>query len=195
VPAEPAPTATSPRFEDPRLLDAAERVLRDAGWDAFSLERVAEAAGLSRVTAWRMGATKDTLISALVDRVALDYQGALWPVLTGRGDAATRIRGGLNALCDVIDRHLPLLMSSDTVFHRDNNHALEFNAPFVRMITDGQGDGSIPPVKDPEELACTLFNTVCWSYVHLRGRHDWPAKRARSSVTRLVLHGLLESAP
>lgn len=195
MPAEAAsPPAAAPRFEDGRLLDAAERVLRDVGWEAFSLERVAEAAGLSRVTAWRMGATKDALIDALVDRVALDYQSALWPVLTGHGDAATRIRAGLHALCEVIDRHLPLLMSSDTVFHRDNSHALEFNAPFVRLIIDGQADGSIRAGRDPDEAACTLFNTVCWSYVHLRGRHRWTAKKARTAVTDLVLNGLLPAA-
>jgi AcrR family transcriptional regulator len=191
VPAQPATPTGAPRSEDARLLDAAERVLRDVGWDAFSLERVAEAAGLSRVTAWRMGATKDGLINALVDRVALDYQAALWPVLTGRGDAAGRIRAGLFALCDVIDRHLPLLMSSDTVFHRDNTHALEFNAPFARLIADGIADRSVPPDTEPDDAACALFNTVCWSYVHLRARHRWGPKRARTAVTGLVLNGLL----
>lgn len=195
MPAEPVSTSgAAPRFEDGRLLDAAERVLRDVGWDAFSLERVAEAAGLSRVTAWRMGATKDALIDALVDRVALDYQSALWPVLTGPGDAATRLRAGLHALCEVIDRHLPLLMSSDTVFHRDNSHALEFNAPFTRLITDGQADGSIRAGQNPADAACALFNTVCWSYVHLRGRHRWTAKKARTAITDLVLTGLLAPA-
>lgn len=177
-------------FDDARLLDAAERVLRDVGWQAFSVERVAEAAGVSRVTAWRMGATRDALIDALVDRVALDYQAAMWPVLTGRDAAATRLRCGLNALCDVVDRHLPLLLSSDTVFHRDNSRALSFNAPFARLIADGRLDGSVPGTDDPDDVACTVFNTVCWSYVHLRGRHGWAPERARASVLGLVLHGL-----
>jgi hypothetical protein len=82
-------------------------------------------------------------------------------------------------------------MPSDTVFHRDNNNALEFNAPFARLVVDGNSDGSISAVADADDVACTLFNTVCWSYVHLRGRHGWPTGRARNAVTGLVLNGLL----
>ena len=53
-------------------------------------------------------------------------------------------------------------------------------------------DGSLaPPGADPAEAAELLFNTVCWSYVHLRGRHRWPAERAKHGLRRLMTPGLV----
>ena len=34
------------------------------------------------------------------------------------------------------------------------------------------------------------FNAVAWTYVHLRGRHGWPADETRRSVVALVLNGV-----
>jgi hypothetical protein len=47
------------------------------------------------------------------------------------------------------------------------------------------------PGGDPAEAAELLFNTVCWPYVHLRGRHRWPAERARHGLRRLMTPGLV----
>jgi hypothetical protein len=48
--------------------------------------------------------------------------------------------------------------------------SINFNEPFARLF--GIADGRLgPPGGDPAEAAELLFNTVCWSYVHLRGRH------------------------
>jgi hypothetical protein len=65
--------------------------------------------------------------------------------------------------------------------------AVEDIAPFARLFEDGIADGSLTlPGGDPAEAAELLFNTVCWSYVHLRGRHRWPAERARHGLRRLM---------
>ncbi len=106
------------RVQDPRLLAAAQRVLEDAGWQGLTIEAVAEAAGLSRVTAWRLGATREALVASLIDELDQDYRRVMWPVLVGPGTARERMDGALEALFDVIDAHLPLLLASDTIFHR-----------------------------------------------------------------------------
>jgi hypothetical protein len=31
---------------------------------------------------------------------------------------------------------------------------------------------------------------TAWPYVHLRGRHEWPAEQARSTVVGVVLDGI-----
>src|SRR6266540_2673195 len=103
---------------DPKLLDATMAVLGDAGWDSLSLERVAERAGLSRVTLWRQGVTKEVLVGALLERLSQDYVTAMWPVLTADTNGRGRLALALDALCDVADRHLDLLLISDEVFHR-----------------------------------------------------------------------------
>jgi AcrR family transcriptional regulator len=177
--------------QDARLLAAAQRVLADAGWQGLTVEAVAEAAGLSRVTAWRLGASREALVATLLQRLAEDYREAMWPALVGPGDARQRLDRALEALFDVIDAHLPLLLASDQVFHRAHTAQVNFNEPFTRLFEDGAVDGSLmPPGGGPAEAADLLFNTVCWSYVHLRGRHSWQAARARQGLRALITPAL-----
>jgi len=46
------------------------------------------------------------------------------------------------------------------------------------------------PGDGPAESAELLFNTACWSYVHLRGRHRWAPARARQRLLALLGPGL-----
>jgi AcrR family transcriptional regulator len=191
---QPGPGEPQP-VQDARLLAAAARVLEDAGWQGLTVEAVAEAAGLSRVTAWRLGASREALVATLLRELAVDYREAMWPALVGPGNARQRLDRALDALFGVIDAHLPLLLASDQVFHRAKAEQINFNEPFARLFTDGTADGSLaPPGGDPAPAAELLFNTVCWSYVHLRGRHHWPAERARQGLRRLITPAL-EAVP
>ncbi len=181
---------------DTRLTAAALELLAEVGWDGLTLERVAERAGISRVTAWRQGVTRESLVGALLDRLGEDFRDTLWPVLTAPGSGADRLRLGLERLCDVADRHLPLLMASDRVFHwgfRQEHGAagVNFVDPFGRFLADGAADGSLRPFDDPpDERAEVVFNMVCWTYVHLRGAHDLPPERARALVLDIAFGGL-----
>jgi AcrR family transcriptional regulator len=190
-PREPGEAGAPEPVRDARLLAAAARVLEDAGWQGLTVEAVAEAAGLSRVTAWRLGASREALVATLLRDLAAAYREAMWPALVGPGDARQRLDQALDALFGVIDSHLPLLLASDQVFHRAKAARINFNEPFARLFGDGIADGSLaPPGGDPAEAAELLFNTVCWSYVHLRGRHHWPAERARQGLRALIGPGL-----
>src|SRR5215831_5973833 len=187
----PGEPGTPEPVQDARLLAAAARVLEDAGWQGLTVEAVAEAAGLSRVTAWRLGASREALVATLLRDLAVAYREAMWPALVGPGDARQRLDRALDALFGVIDSHLPLLLASDQVFHRAKAASVNFNEPFARLLGDGVVDGSLmPPGGDPAEAAELLSNTVCWSYVHLRGRHHWPAERARRGLRALIEPGL-----
>ena len=188
----PGKPGTPEPVQDARLLAAAARVLEDAGWHGLTVEAVAEAAGLSRVTAWRLGASREALVAALLRDLAVAYREAMWPALVEPGDARQRLDRALDALFDVIDAHLPLLLASDQVFHRAKAASINFNEPFARLFRDGIADGSLaPPGADPGEAAELLFNTACWSYVHLRGRHRWPAERARHGLRELMTPGIV----
>ena len=47
---------------------------------------------------------------------------------------------------------------------------------------------------DAVETADVAFNAVAWTYVHLRGRHNWPAETATDRVVDLVLNGIAGAA-
>jgi AcrR family transcriptional regulator len=145
------------------------------------------------VTLWRQGVTRDALVDALLRRLTEDYQRSLWPILTAPGSGRERLEAALRALCGVADRHLQLLVAADTAFHRAQARARprpSFIGPLVRLLRDGVTDGSLREPADYDDRANALFNTVCWSYVHLRGRHRWSAQRASTAVLDLVLNGV-----
>src|SRR5436853_2384693 len=110
----PSTTQTvTPPAVDEELRRATIVVLRERGWDGLTLERVAEVAGRARSTLWRQGLTRDALVGALVGELAEDFRDAMYPVLTAGGTGLERLVQSLEALCAVLDRHLPLMLATD----------------------------------------------------------------------------------
>lgn len=177
------------------LMPATVAVLGEVGWDGLTLERVAERAGRSRVTLWRNGVTRDSLLETLLRRIASDYRDAMLPVLVAAGTPRERLERTMNALCDVIDAHADVLSVSDEMFHRAAAHSdisMNFLDPFLRVIADARAAGQIRGRIKDMELADVLFNGVAWPYLHFRVRHQWPAARARRLLTTTLLDGVLQ---
>ncbi|MGI5506430.1 TetR/AcrR family transcriptional regulator [Lentzea sp. CA-135723] len=185
---------------DDAVLAAAAKVIAEHGWHEFTLERVAQAAGISRVTLYRKGATRELLIEALVVGAAQAWQAGLWPALTGPGTAAERLRAALRASCVVVEQHLSLLAglsnAPDPVFHLDDGDTRNvYVAPFERLLHDGIADGSLRATLDPAETALLLFNIVPRTYIHLRGAHHWPPDRTADALLDLLMPGVLPARP
>jgi AcrR family transcriptional regulator len=177
---------------DPELRRATIDVLRERGWQGLTLERVAEVAGRARSTLWRQGLTVDVLVAALVGELAADFQATMYPILTSAGSGRERLERGLESLCDLLDRHLPLMLATDEAFHQNTapGQPPDYLHPFIQFFREGAADGSLPAVEDVVVAADLAFNGVAWPYVHLRGRHEWPAATARERIVALVLDGL-----
>src|SRR5438552_2449002 len=181
---------------DDAVLDAAQAILEEHGLEGLSLERVAERAGRSRVTLWRQGVTKESLITGLLQRLTDDFQQEFWPALTGSGSGRQRLSASLKALFEVADRHLDLLAVSDQVFHWAAERcefpggSQGFLGPFVNALLLGARDGSLVNQERAADTADVLFNTACWGYVHLRHRHGWARARARSQIHEMLIGGL-----
>ena len=188
----PPPVQASTPAVDAELREATIAVLRERGWDGLTLARVAQVAGRARSTLWRQGLTRDVLVESLVGALAADFQAAMYPVLTAGGTGRERLRSGLEALCDLVDRHLPLMLANDESFHQDTapGEPPNYLNPFIRFLREGAADGSLTPRADVVAAADVAFNAVAWTYVHLRGRHGWPAERARALVVAVVLDGI-----
>src|SRR5262245_41432106 len=177
---------------DTRLHRATIAVLRGRGWDGLTLERVAQEAGRARSTLWRQGLTREVLVNALVGELAADFRETMFPILTTGGTGRDRLERGLVALCELLDRHLPLMLATDEAFHQETapGQPPDYLHPFIQFLREGAADGSLEPGDDLVEAANVAFNAVAWTYVHLRGRHGWPAERTTSGVVDVVLNGL-----
>jgi AcrR family transcriptional regulator len=177
---------------DEELRNATIAVLREQGWQGLTLERVAEAAGRARSTLWRQGMTLDVLVDALVGTLADDFEAAMFPILTAEGTGAERLRRALEALCDLVDRHLHLMLANDEAFHQPPHQGQrpDYLSPFIAFLRQGAVDGTLSPGENVVEAADAVFNATAWPYVHFRGRHGWAAARARRVVVGLVLNGV-----
>ena len=174
---------------DPRLVDAAALVLDAAGAAGLTLSAIAEAAGISRVTMHRRGASVDDYIVAVLARASDDLRGSLWPILTSSEPAADRLRKALTILCDVCERHSGVMAAMFGVPAREvpgrpgRTTSLEFIEPFAKLLDDGRTDGSLT-AGDPMIDATLLANCVAWTYLHMRRAHRWaPADTAQRTVT------------
>jgi AcrR family transcriptional regulator len=182
------------------LVDATAAAITKWGLSETTLDHIAAEAGISRATIYRRAVTRDQLVAALTERAAETFRTAMWPAMTGSGNAAERLRAALSAVCNSADENLELLagmfLAHGEVFHKPGPEALVvdvFAEPFERLLRDGASDGSLRDV--PATVTATvLFNMVGWGYIHLRASHHWPAERARESVLDLALSGLLTNA-
>ena len=182
---------------DAELHRATIAVLREQGWEGLTLERVAQASGRARSTLWRQGLTLEVLVSALVGELAADFRDTMYPILTMGGSGRDRLERALVALCELLDRHLPLMLATDEAFHQETapGQPPHYLHPFIQFLREGAADGSLAPGDDVVEAADVVFNAVAWTYVHLRGRHGWPADKAAGRVVRVVLDGLAAAPP
>ena len=73
---------------------------------------------------------------------------------------------------------------------------IAFIEPYARFLNEGAADGSLRPIDgDVDEAAEVVFNTLCWTYLHLRSEHEVPPERARSLVINLIMFGLAKESP
>lgn len=177
---------------DETLRRATIAVLHERGWAGLTLERVAEVAGRARSTLWRQGLGRDELLGALVGELAEDFRSAMYPVLTAGGTGRERLQNALEALCDVLDRHLPLMLATDEAFHQNTapGQPPDYLHPFIRFFREGAADGSLDAVDDVVAAADVAFNAVAWPFVHLRGRHGWAHDVAKERIVGVVLNGI-----
>jgi len=183
---------------DEALLDAALRALTKWGRGA-NLDRIAQEAGISRVTLYRRGISREAIIEVLVAKGLEEYRAALWPALTRRGPACERLELALRGICGVAENYIGLLEAlpeeRDRIFHADASGDEElmtrddFTEPLRKILEEGVADGSLS-VDDPVETSTVLFNQVCWTYIHLRRGHRWSPEHARDSVVRLSIEGV-----
>lgn len=193
------------------VLRAAAEVLAEQGWHELTLERVAHAAGVSRVTLYRRGVNKEGLVAALAARAAQGWQAAMWPALTAPGSGAERLHAALHACCAALELNLPLVAALESSPQTGGGTgtgpdlgeltpignqmsaatADTYIAPFERLLRDGAADGTLTEQPDPDAAAVLLFSILPRTYLRLRTVHGWEPDRAAALLGDLVLRGLL----
>jgi AcrR family transcriptional regulator len=181
-----------------RVAEGARRAIAAGGWQAATLTRIADEAGVSRTTLHRRGLGREEIFALLARDYEAAFRNALWPAVTGRGTGVERLEAMLVAVCEVTEDHLSFLAAldeeSDKRFFHESDDVVRsregYINPIERLLADGIADGSIRPV-EVEETATVIVNAVDRTYRHLRRAHDWDPVRSRRILIDLVLRGLL----
>lgn len=184
-----------------RVAAGARTAVAEHGWAGATLERVARAAGVSRMTLHRHGIGREEVLALLAAAYEADFRRAVETAAGGSGDGGVRLRRALGAVCDVSERHLPFLRGLDEaadtrLFHERADVVRSrrgYVDPVEALVRAGIGDGSLRP-RPPAETATLLVNAVDRTYRHLRIAHRWSARRARNAVLDLILPGVETAA-
>jgi AcrR family transcriptional regulator len=187
----------------PRLLQVATELLDEHGWEALSLDRIADRAGVSRATVWRAGLTRAAVEQLLRQRLTADYLALMWAPLGMEGSGRERLDAALRALCEVAERNLPLLAHTDLAFHGPDLDAagleVDYFGPWLRILDQAVSDGSLAEIDDRARFVVALSDLVMLTYVHLRVHHrsyGWtPALSADQLINLLSLGYLPRSNP
>jgi AcrR family transcriptional regulator len=149
------------------LLQAADHLFREKGFDTTTVEEIAHAAGVAKGTLFNYFETKETL---LLNLLALRIEETL-TTLPGEGQAApTRIRLTLKAAWDALSpyRHL----TRHAVLHnvrppqRPSTKPQRMKHALIELIQQGQEEGSIRADVDAEAAALFLsiyFLRLCFT--------------------------------
>jgi AcrR family transcriptional regulator len=131
---------------DPHILAAARQAIERHGWRDATLERIADEAGLSRMTLHRRGVTREAVLESLAQAFEQEYRGAMWTALTAPGSARERLEQALAALCDMCDANVNLLAALGesarwNIFHEEAESAgADSSASSARPATGTGGD-------------------------------------------------------
>ncbi len=182
---------------EPDRLERLRDSVRERDWAAVTIEDLADAAGLSRMTLYRRGLDKQAILDQLRSRLEAEYQQAILPALVSRAPAVERLGDALAALCTVNERYLGPLdalgRAGEFVFHEEGDGPVMTRVSFTdalrRILEDGVGDGTLA-VGDADEMATLLFNATGWTYRHMRVGHRWDPARTRRQLVELLLQGV-----
>src|SRR4051812_49602047 len=93
------------------VVDGVRRAIAEHGPQGATMERIADAMGVSRMTLHRRGLSREAIIAALRDEMEREERDAQWPAITAAGTARARLELALRALCAVTEANLDLLES------------------------------------------------------------------------------------
>jgi AcrR family transcriptional regulator len=179
-------------------LEAAATVFADHGFDESRIEDVAEATGVPRATLYYYFAGKEDILAWLLRLMLEEMAGAVAEAAASPGTARDRMEAVVRAKVDVMARHPATCRALMADLGRAGRipeiaAAIQaaFHQPVRRLLAEGEADGTLGPVGDPETTASAVYGAVTTAAAHyLVADNHLDSERVAAEVTRFVLNGL-----
>ena len=184
-------------------LEAAARVFADHGFDQTRIEDLAEATGIPRATLYYYFAGKEDILAWLLRRMLGDMAEAVAAATAGPGPARHRLEAVVRAKIDVMARHPATCRALLADLGRAGRipeiaAAIQeaFHHPVRRLLAEGEADGTLRPVGDPETTASAVYGAITTAAAHyLVADNRLDTERVAAEVTTFLLGGLGAAAP
>lgn len=159
----PKPPRTKPAvIRRDTLLDAAERLFRERGFAATSVDAIVEAAGVAKGTFYLYFKSKAAALVALQDRFVRQFCTAIEDMVSVHADWPSRLDAWITA---ALDGYFDQVAVHDVVFHEVRPYArqLKSNHPVIqslaRLLEEGARAGAWRS-KDAYLTAVMLFSAL-----------------------------------
>lgn len=169
------------------ILDAAARVL--TADDTASMQAIADAAGLARLTLYRHFPTREALIEAMTTEMIGDMRRAAEEV---RDRAAAHGLSGADGIASLlgelacITTHYPSILGPQPGHPTADQQA--FRDGFTALVRLGQDDGSIDPGVDPVFLRQAALGGLA-SLLHCAPEGESELVDPGATIASLLLSG------
>jgi len=149
-----------------RLVESAERVFVRAGFDAASVEQIAEEAGFSRGAFYSNFKSKDELFVELLDKKRLEAQGALSAIFREKKDARDRFRAARDWYADHSGQRTWIVLKAEFNLRALRKRALrkrlseswrqEVEA-YSALLAQYFSEAGLKPAESPRAIAMALL--------------------------------------
>jgi len=179
-------------------LERAAAVFADRGFDQTRIEDLAEATGVPRATLYYYFTGKEDILAWLLRRMLAANAEAVAGAAAGPGSARERLEAVVLAKLEVSARNPDACRALWADFGRagripDLAAAVQagWHAPVRRLLADGEADGSLRPVADPETTAAAIYGAVTIAAAHyLFADNRLDAQRVAAALCPLLFKGL-----
>jgi AcrR family transcriptional regulator len=183
-----------------RLIEAAEKIFIRFGFEASSVERIAEAAGFSRGAFYSNFRDKDELFIAVLNRKRLEISNALGEVFRHEPNVAKRLHAVRNWYVRQGQQKQWTILETEFTLRAVRNRAVRLRLAALRrqeletysaLVAQHFSEIGLPPIGRPETIAISLLAIVqglgAWSLIETdRNAAGRFAKARNLSFDRLI---------
>ncbi len=152
-----------------KLIEAAEKIFVRSGFDASSVERIAEAAGFSRGAFYSNFQDKDELFIAVLNKKRLEIAGALGEIFRRETNAARRLLAVRDWYVDQEQQKSWVVLETEFTLRSLRNRAVKARLASLRrqelesysaLIAQHFSETGLPMAGRAETVALSLTATV-----------------------------------
>jgi AcrR family transcriptional regulator len=196
-----APTRTETSARKAQLLETAERLFRQRGYQATSMRDIAAEIGIKGGSLYSHVASKEDLLQEIAVRAADDFFTAIEPIIAADEPAQLKLRRAIIAHVGVITQNL----DAAAVYFHEWRHLSEphrsafarrrdaYEALFRGIIGEGIRAGIFAPV-DEKFAALLVLSALNWTHQWYRPDGAMSPEEIGRTLADLLCNGLYRTA-